>query len=95
MFIEQASLNFLIHSGALKAHFLPSTCNWLVSLKVPRLDLANGLLTEPYWPWAAIGLLHLTGVAKTKALRVHCSDGRTLTKGMRYSDWRPKTSLAL
>lgn len=89
MFVEQVSFNFLLHNGTVAAHFMPSRLNWLATLKVPLLDVTSGLLSEPYYPWTPIGILHLTGLTKSTPMRIHGTDGSEQRRLLRYAEWRP------
>ena len=69
-FSDQIPLHRLIYSGALRPYPLRAVDNWLVQHAVPRLDLANGRLTAPSFPYEEINIVHLVGAAKSMEYRL-------------------------
>ena len=67
---DQTALNHALGREDLAVEHLPATCNWLCHLAVPGADVQRGLLCEPTPPSRPLGIVHLTGDAKHRVLRL-------------------------
>lgn len=57
---EQAAFNLVIYRRGVKAHFLPTWCNWAVHHAMPCWDVERECFVEPLLPHHKLGILHLT-----------------------------------
>ena len=61
---EQAALNGAAYlaPGMPRPHMLPATANWVCAQSLPHWNPRLKKLTEPSFPHAPLGLVHLTGI---------------------------------
>lgn len=65
---DQTALNHLLAMGAAGVRALPARCNWLCHLGAPSYDAGQGKFCEPVAPHRPLGILHLTGHARTDGI---------------------------
>jgi hypothetical protein len=80
---DQTALNYLLWSGRAGARFLPGVCNWLCHLGAPGYSRALGKFCEPAAPYRPLGILHLTGHARTQGIVIEGA-GVQSTLGARF-----------
>lgn len=71
---EQCALNYCIYTGQIKAHFLPSWCNWNCSSALPVLNPSTRQLHSPAIPFEQISICHLVD-AKRQVYEIQGTDG--------------------
>lgn len=83
--VDQTSLNYAVYRHEIRAHFLPSTCNWMCTYALPMLDEATGALVDPNLPRAPLGVVHLAGpVPKRKRVRLSTVAGTKVWRSLKY-----------
>lgn len=82
-FLEQAALNFALAAGAMTAHRLPATCNWICAHALPMLD-GEGRLVEPLEPHRVIEIIHLTTLKDQDAVPVRRVGGGEVRMSLRW-----------
>lgn len=65
-YAEQMALNFVVYRTDPPRQFLPAYCNWLVNKALPAFDPVSGQFVEPYLPHHPLGIVHLSGDAKSQ-----------------------------
>ncbi|MCC7271427.1 MAG: hypothetical protein IT561_02085 [Alphaproteobacteria bacterium] len=81
---DQLSLNVAVHYHRLPMAVLPATFNWLCHLARPVWNPARRLLCEPAPPYEPLRIVHASGAAKSRPLRVAGLDGGTYIAPPRY-----------
>ena len=88
---DQFPLNFAVYSGMMSVYKLPATHNWICDLAMPLWHAKRGEFVSPSIPYQTIGIVHLLGDSKNKALAVKDTDGEDTGFSLRY----PETPMEL
>lgn len=83
--VDQASMTLALHRSGLPVHFLPVCQHWIGHLAPAGLDARTGLFVEPYQPHRPLSTLTLAADTKTEPVLVKTTDGRILSRSLRYS----------
>lgn len=86
--LDQLSLNHAIHTGRIRPHYLPASCNWLAQKTPPLWDTEHALWVEPYLPHRPIGILHLTNRVKSEPVATRTLAGTDLTTPLTFTATR-------
>lgn len=84
MLTEQCALNIGIFQGEIRAHFLPSWCNWSCGAALPLLHVPTRELLVPMAPHEKISIAHLTDI-KNSPQDVQCTDGSVRKMPLTYT----------
>lgn len=91
--VDQASMTLAIHQSQLPTHFLPLNYHWIGHLGPIGLDTRTATYVEPYLPHQPISSLSLAAHSKTEPVLVRTTDGRTLSKLLRYGQQGKRFSI--
>ncbi len=81
---EQCALNIGIFQHRIRAHFLPSWCNWSCGGALPLLHKPTREILVPMAPHERISIVHMVGI-KDKPQDIPCTDGSILQMPLTYS----------
>jgi hypothetical protein len=81
--LDQISLNYVAATGGLPVEFLPSRCNWVCHLALPKYDPEGARFVEPYLPHETLGILHLTLGSKEGEHEIQDLDGTRRRRSLR------------
>ncbi|MCW9035026.1 MAG: hypothetical protein OQJ97_12465 [Rhodospirillales bacterium] len=83
--VEQTALNYVIYGDKAPTAFMPSYCNWMCGLTVPKIDPRTGKVVDPNEPHHPLGVIHFDGGGmEKKAFKVKTTDGRETTVMLHY-----------
>lgn len=82
--IDQASMTLAIHQSRYPTHFLSVVHHWIGHLGSIGLETRTGLYVEPYLPHQTLSSLSLAAHSKSEPVIVKTTDGRTLSRLLRY-----------
>jgi hypothetical protein len=88
-YVDQLSLERIVHAHRLPVAYLPARANWVVSQARPAFCADRGKLVDPLPPHDPLWVIHLTLGSKDIAFPIPFLDGRTVTKTLRLSDIGP------
>jgi hypothetical protein len=83
---DQLALNYSIYTQGLfkQTELLPGWCNWMCHNGFPRWHAGRSCLVEPYLPYTAIGILHLTTRDKSAVRELATTDGQAIRVRITY-----------
>jgi hypothetical protein len=88
-FVDQLSLERVIHHHRLAAVYLPARANWVVSQARPAFCADRGKLVDPLPPHDPLWAIHLTLACKDMLINIDFLDGRSISKNLRMSEIGP------
>jgi hypothetical protein len=91
--LDQASMTLAIHQSQLPTHFLSLQHHWIGHLGQIGLDTRTGTYVEPYLPHRPISSISLAAHAKSEPVIVRTTDGRRLSRLLRYQQQESRFSL--
>jgi hypothetical protein len=83
---EEVALNAVGHLKVGNPAVLDARCNWLCSQAIPMID-SKGLFVDTAWPYAPIGIMHMSGDTKQGKWTARRVGGGTIDVDLR----RPAT----
>lgn len=94
-FIEQTSLNIILHRDGFGFHRLSPLDNWVPTIVEPLWDAERRMLVEPEPPYRPIGILHLAGRPKYTHAQVAVlgGGGEKLVRPVQYDLVRAERQL--
>lgn len=87
---EQAALAMMVHTSGLRTHFLPATCHWACHIGAIGMDVTGRKFVEPSVPHHPVSMLTLPAATKNNPVPVRTTDGRMLTRLLRYRQHHEK-----
>ncbi|MDP1733379.1 MAG: FkbM family methyltransferase [Sulfuritalea sp.] len=91
--IDQASMTLAVHQSNFPTHFLPLHHHWIGHLGPIGLDTRTATYVEPYLPHHPISSISLAAHSKTDPVMLRTTDGRTLSRLLRYGQQGKRFSI--
>jgi FkbM family methyltransferase len=82
--IDQASMTLALHHAGLAVCYLPHYHHWVCHIGAIGLDPLTGIYVEPHRPHQPISALGLAAHAKNEPVLVQTTDGRVLSRLLRF-----------
>lgn len=93
--VDQASMTLAVHQSNFPTHFLPLHHHWIGHLGPIGLNTRTATYVEPYLPHHPISSISLAAHSKTDPVMVRTTDGRTLSRLLRYGQQGKRFSISV